>query len=55
MTIIERPIYTKKILGQINRGMILVLVDQRRVGNTLYIQVAYKLSSPETIKREFGN
>lgn len=38
MTIIERPIYTKKILSQINRGMILVLVGQRRVGKSFILR-----------------
>lgn len=38
MTIIERPIYIKKILSQINRGMILVLAGQRRVGKSFILR-----------------
>lgn len=38
MKIIERPIYTEKIIRQLNRGMMLVLVGQRRVGKRFLLK-----------------
>lgn len=38
MNIIERPIYTERILRQLNRGMMLVLVGQRRVGKSFILR-----------------
>lgn len=38
MRIIERPIYINRILRQIERGMILVLVGQRRVGKSFILK-----------------
>lgn len=38
MKIIERPIYINKIVRQLNRGMILVLVGQRRVGKSFILK-----------------
>lgn len=45
MKIIERPIYLERILRNINRGMMLVLVGQRRVGKSFLLKsVADRLS-----------
>lgn len=38
MRIIERPIYLNRIVRQINRGMMLVLVGQRRVGKSFMLR-----------------
>lgn len=38
MKIIERPIYINKIIRQLNRNMILVLVGQRRVGKSFILK-----------------
>lgn len=38
MKIIERPIYLNRIIRQLNRGMILVLVGQRRVGKSFMLK-----------------
>lgn len=38
MKIIERPIYLDRIIRQLNRGMILVLVGQRRVGKSYILK-----------------
>lgn len=38
MKIIERPIYIDRIIRQLNRGMILVLVGQRRVGKSFILK-----------------
>lgn len=38
MKIIERPIYINRITRQLNRGMILVLVGQRRVGKSFILK-----------------
>lgn len=38
MKIIERPIYLERIIRQINRNMILVLVGQRRVGKSFILK-----------------
>lgn len=38
MKIIERPIYIDRITRQLNRGMILVLVGQRRVGKSYLLK-----------------
>lgn len=38
MKIIERPIYINRIVKQLNRGMILVLVGQRRVGKSFILR-----------------
>lgn len=38
MTILERPIYINRIIRQLNRGMILVLVGQRRVGKSFILR-----------------
>ncbi len=38
MRIIERPIYINRITKQLNRGMILVLVGQRRVGKSFLLK-----------------
>ena len=38
MNIIERPIYINKIIRQLNRNMILVLVGQRRVGKSFILK-----------------
>lgn len=38
MRIIERPIYIDRIIRQLNRGMILVLVGQRRVGKSFILK-----------------
>lgn len=38
MNVIERPIYSDKIIRQLNRGMILVLVGQRRVGKSFILK-----------------
>ncbi len=38
MKIIERPIYLNRILRQLNRGMMLVLVGQRRVGKSFILK-----------------
>ena len=39
MTLIPRPQYTEKIAGLINRGMILILVGQRRVGKSKVLEL----------------
>lgn len=39
MQLIPRPQYTKKIAGLINRGMILILVGQRRVGKSKVLEL----------------
>ncbi len=45
MKIIERQIYLNRIIRQLNRGMILVLVGQRRVGKSFLLKsVANRLS-----------
>ncbi len=45
MKIIERPIYINRITRQLNRGMILVLVGQRRVGKSFLLKsIAHWLS-----------
>lgn len=38
MKIIERPLYTDKIIRQLNRNLILVLVGQRRVGKSFMLK-----------------
>ena len=38
MKIIERPIYLNRIIRQLNRGMMLVLVGQRRVGKSFILK-----------------
>ncbi len=38
MKIIDRPIYINQIVKQLNRGMILVLVGQRRVGKSFILK-----------------
>lgn len=38
MKIIERPIYIDRIVRQLNRGMMLVLVGQRRVGKSFILK-----------------
>lgn len=38
MRIIERPLYINRITEQLNRGMILVLVGQRRVGKSFILR-----------------
>ena len=38
MKIIERPIYRDRIIRQLNRGMMLVLVGQRRVGKSFMLK-----------------
>lgn len=38
MKIIDRPIYINRIVKQLNRGMILVLVGQRRVGKSFILK-----------------
>ena len=38
MKIIERPIYLNRIIRQLNRGMMLVLVGQRRVGKSFMLK-----------------
>lgn len=38
MRIIDRPIYIERITRQLNRGMILVLVGQRRVGKSFLLK-----------------
>ncbi|MDE7347056.1 MAG: ATP-binding protein [Muribaculaceae bacterium] len=38
MKIIERPIYLDRIIRQLNRGMMLVLVGQRRVGKSFMLK-----------------
>lgn len=38
MNIIDRPIYINRITRQLNRGMILVLVGQRRVGKSFILK-----------------
>lgn len=38
MKIIERPIYINRIIRQLNRGMMLVLVGQRRVGKSFLLK-----------------
>lgn len=42
MKIIERPIYINRIIRQLNRGMILVLVGQRRVGKSFILKTIEK-------------
>lgn len=45
MKIIERPIYINRIMRQLNRGVILVLVGQRRVGKSFLLKsIADKLT-----------
>ncbi|MDE6288935.1 MAG: ATP-binding protein [Muribaculaceae bacterium] len=45
MKIIERPIYIERIMRQLNRGVILVLVGQRRVGKSFLLKsIADKLT-----------
>lgn len=39
MKIIERPIYINRIIRQLNRGMMLVLVGQRRVGKSFILKL----------------
>lgn len=39
MTLIPRPQYTEKIAGLINRGMMLILVGQRRVGKSKVLEL----------------
>lgn len=62
MKIIDRPIYINRIIRQLNRGMILVLVGQRRVGKSFILKsVANWISSnrPESnvlfIDKDFGS
>lgn len=62
MKIIERPIYLNKILRQLNRGIILVLVGQRRVGKSFIlrsISVWLKRNKPSAnvlfIDKDFDN
>ena len=38
MKIIERPIYLNRIIRQLDRGMMLVLVGQRRVGKSFMLK-----------------
>lgn len=38
MKIIERPLYLNRIIRQLNRGMMLVLVGQRRVGKSFMLK-----------------
>lgn len=38
MKIIDRPIYINRIIRQLNRGMMLVLVGQRRVGKSFILR-----------------
>lgn len=40
-------------IGQLQRGEIDFVAE--RTGSTIYVQVAYLLSSPDTVEREFGN
>ncbi len=50
MKIIERPIYIDRITRQLNRGMMLVLVGQRRVGKSFilkYLANWLQVSQPE--------
>lgn len=42
MNVIERPIYLNTIIRQINRGMILVLVGQRRVGKSFILKSVHR-------------
>ena len=39
MELIPRPQYTEKIAGLINRGMMLILVGQRRVGKSKVLEL----------------
>lgn len=50
MKLIPRPQYTEKIAGLINRGMMLILVGQRRVGKSKVLELFnnwLKLNHPE--------
>ncbi|MGM9762731.1 MAG: ATP-binding protein [Candidatus Cryptobacteroides sp.] len=50
MKLIPRPQYTEKIAGLINRGMMLILVGQRRVGKSKVLELFnnwLKLNRPE--------
>lgn len=62
MNIIERPIYINRILRQLNRGMMLVLVGQRRVGKSFilkYLAEHLKNNKPSAnvlfIDKDFNN
>lgn len=62
MKIIERPIYLKRIIRQLNRGMMLVLVGQRRVGKSFMLKSVANwllLNNPEAnvlfIDKDFDN
>lgn len=39
MELIPRPQYTEKMAGLINRGMMLILVGQRRVGKSKVLEL----------------
>lgn len=61
MKIIDRPIYIERILRQLNRGMMLILVGQRRVGKSFLLKLLYdrlKANRPEAnilfIDKDFG-
>ncbi len=51
MEIIERPAYLSHIISHLGKGMMIILVGQRRG----YVQAVYLLGSEETVAREFGN
>lgn len=62
MNIIERPIYINRISRQLNRGMMLVLVGQRRVGKSFilkYLAEHLKNNKPSAnvlfIDKDFNN
>lgn len=62
MNIIERPIYINHITRQLNRGMMLVLVGQRRVGKSFILKSLaewLKINRPEAnvlfIDKEFDS
>lgn len=61
MNIIERPIYINRIEKQLNRGLILVLVGQRRVGKSFLLKsLANRLTQNDPqanvlfIEKDFG-
>ena len=51
MEIIERPAYLSRIISHLGKGMIIILVGQRRVGKSYML----KPWPEETVAREFGN
>lgn len=51
MEIIERSAYLSHIISHLGKGMMIILVGQRR----FYVQAVYLLGLEEAVAREFGN